>query len=104
MRHEERAAFVTLQNCRIIADVIAGKEGQHHNVGGELPNVLNEGKEFLRRAVAIHPEIHDLYSPVGAARGSWQHLSKCALDHLTGCVLLRDLLSFYERITQHSNP
>src|SRR5215469_6563373 len=107
MRHEERAAFVAFQNHGVIADVIAGEKSQQHNVWRELPDILGERKEFLRRAVAVHSEIHYLYSfepAIAAVRKAGQHLSKRPMEQLTGGVLLGDLLSFNKRIAQHCNP
>src|SRR5215472_10672084 len=107
MRHEERAAFVAFQNHGVIADVIAGEKSQQHNVWRELPDVLGERKEFLRRAVAVHPEIHYLYSfepAIAAALKAWQHRVKRSLEQLAGGGLLGDLWSFNKRIAQHGNP
>src|SRR5262249_16574773 len=104
---EEWAAFVTLQYRGVVADVIAREKGQHDNIREKLPDVLGERKEFLRRAIAVDPEIHHLdpLAPlIAATRKSWQHVVERLLEQLASCGLLGDLRSFNKRIPEHGDP
>src|SRR6266849_4159181 len=56
----KRAASVALEHDGIVADVVAEKHCQDHDIGGVIPYFALERNEFLRGAVAVDAEINRL--------------------------------------------
>ena len=59
----ERPAQIAFERDRVIADVVAEKNREHHDVGLVGPHLLAQRHQFLRGAVAVDAEVERLDAP-----------------------------------------
>src|SRR5260370_35238800 len=93
----KRAALVSLEHNGIVADVVAKKHCQHHDVGSVVPYFALERNEFLRGAVAVDAEVNRL----DALALERRTIRKLALDYRDQRFVLRHLDRLAVRIAKN---